>query len=198
MNLLQAVSAIGVAAGLALVAALAWSLLYPERRLWPPPQGRIDWRTRVIWSLSLLPFAAGLAAAALDPRAPVPEFAGQRPLGIALLVAGAALLLWGLRTLSLAQAMGRAVRLVTHGPYRFTRNPQYVGDILLVIGFSLHTGSSLVGLIALPLVAALVLFPFTEEPWLADRFGSAYERYREQVPRFLGPVHPDLAARGDG
>ena len=44
--------------------------------------------------------------------------------------------------------------------------------------------------IGLCLVALLLWFilPFAEEPWLADQYGEAYERYADRVPRFLGPA----------
>ncbi len=40
-------------------------------------------------------------------------------------------------------------------------------------------------------VLACLLFclvPFIEEPWLRDRYGSAFDEYAAQVPRFVGPA----------
>lgn len=117
-----------------------------------------------------------------------PAASPSRLSGAIGMVLGAALVAWGIATLSWAQALGEPRALVTHGPYRFTRNPQYLGDLVLVTGFVVFTGSPLALAVAIPVALALVLFPWTEEPWLAGRFGAPYVAYCRRVPRFLGPV----------
>jgi protein-S-isoprenylcysteine O-methyltransferase Ste14 len=75
--------------------------------------------------------------------------------------------------------------LVRRGPYRFSRNPQYVGFIIGLIGWAFVTSSALTLVVSLVGVVPLVLVPFAEEPWLAAKYGSAYEEYRRAVPRFI-------------
>lgn len=48
------------------------------------------------------------------------------------------------------------------------------------------TNSWMVGLIGILGVALNLLAPFTEEPWLTERFGDAYLAYKRRVPRFIG------------
>jgi protein-S-isoprenylcysteine O-methyltransferase Ste14 len=79
-----------------------------------------------------------------------------------------------------------ARRLVTSGPYRFSRNPMYVGLSALYVGLALLFN------VAWP----IVLFPFVvialvrlvirrEERYLAGAFGDAYALYRQRVRRWL-------------
>lgn len=75
---------------------------------------------------------------------------------------------------------------VEEGPYRYSRNPQYVGDIALPAGYILLTNSLALLLTGLLAIGWFALAPFAEEPWLRARFGRAYEEYLEKVPRFLG------------
>ena len=76
-------------------------------------------------------------------------------------------------------------RLVTSGPYRWTRNPLYSAGAALVIGLGLISASAflLVGaLVALALVR--VRLP-SEEAELEKRFGPAYRDYVRRTGRFL-------------
>jgi protein-S-isoprenylcysteine O-methyltransferase Ste14 len=68
---------------------------------------------------------------------------------------------------------------------RFTRNPQYLGEIAATLGWAILTGSMLVWLTALPAVVWYLLLPRTEEPWLLARYGEDYRWCRDATPRFL-------------
>jgi len=60
-----------------------------------------------------------------------------------------------------------------------------VGDILILVGYALVTNSTLTTITALLGMAWFFLAPFTEEPWLRERFGAEYEEYVQRVPRFI-------------
>jgi protein-S-isoprenylcysteine O-methyltransferase Ste14 len=78
-----------------------------------------------------------------------------------------------------------AEKLVTFGLYNRTRNPIYLGDLLIVAGVTLSTGY-LWHLAAVPLLAVglqmLAIRP--EEEHLFARFGQAYADYAARVPRW--------------
>lgn len=79
-----------------------------------------------------------------------------------------------------------ANELVTRGFYAHTRNPMYVGNFMVVLGFTLVLGS--VGVLALvvPFFAWVYLAITTaEEAYLRDKFGAAYDDYAHRVNRFI-------------
>lgn len=79
-----------------------------------------------------------------------------------------------------------AGKLATTGPYRFSRNPQYVGYFLFLLGFSL-TDWSLWCLAALLVVAtSLHLLVLVEEEHLLRVFGEPYVEFQRAIPRYAG------------
>ena len=84
-------------------------------------------------------------------------------------------------------------QFVASGPYRFVRNPMYVGAVLVLSGFGLYTRSpSVLGLGALALLSSHLFVVFVEEPGLSARFGESYRAYRLNVNRWI----PRAPARG--
>jgi protein-S-isoprenylcysteine O-methyltransferase Ste14 len=82
--------------------------------------------------------------------------------------------------------LGRdASTLVTDGPYRWSRNPQYVTYLLLPVGYAL-TGSAVMAWVGVALLLVLVhLTVLVEEEHLEGRFGDRYRAYRRATPRYL-------------
>jgi protein-S-isoprenylcysteine O-methyltransferase Ste14 len=92
---------------------------------------------------------------------------------------------WGIITLGLENTHGRRGGFITGGPYRFTRNPQYLGDIVLLIGLMLIANSVAVIVINLLIILSFILMPFAEEIWLEEQYGEAYLQFKARTPRFL-------------
>jgi len=110
--------------------------------------------------------------------------------GVGVFVAGAALAAWGWIIFYKAKTTtvpGEASStLVTHGPYRATRNPMYVGLSIAYLG---EAGilKQVAPVAMLPLVIAYlnwIVIP-TEEARLQQVFGDAYQNYRSRVRRWL-------------
>jgi protein-S-isoprenylcysteine O-methyltransferase Ste14 len=82
-------------------------------------------------------------------------------------------------------------RVVDVGLYRVTRNPMYIGVLLILCGWAWGFGAR-----SLWIYAAVVMLLFHvrvvvgEEPWLARTHGDEWARYRARVPRWLpfGPL----------
>jgi protein-S-isoprenylcysteine O-methyltransferase Ste14 len=114
-----------------------------------------------------------------------------RLLGVALMVAGTALVL---ETTTRFALHGRGTpapwappeRFVERGSYRFVRSPMYLGVLLLIVGQGLLLGREILYVWAL---AAWLLFTtflvVYEEPQLERRFGADYEDYKRRVGRWL-------------
>jgi protein-S-isoprenylcysteine O-methyltransferase Ste14 len=76
--------------------------------------------------------------------------------------------------------------LVVSGPYRYTRNPQYAGGILFMVGHLLWTGAvSLLPYMAAVTAAFHTFIILYEEPNLEQRFGGAFRWYKRKVPRWF-------------
>lgn len=79
-----------------------------------------------------------------------------------------------------------ATALVTTGPYKVTRNPIYIGFVLVYFGFALVLTSLWILILLAPVLMILqrgVVLP--EEAYLEHKFGDAYRRYQARVPRWL-------------
>jgi protein-S-isoprenylcysteine O-methyltransferase Ste14 len=81
--------------------------------------------------------------------------------------------------------------LTTTGPYAHTRNPLYLGSMLIAFGFA-AAACSWVVLAALAVLFAVIYFPTiqSEETYLRDRF-AGFDAYAREVPRLL----PRLTAK---
>ena len=72
------------------------------------------------------------------------------------------------------------------GPYAITRNPLYVGNFLLGLGFSIMTSRVL--LFIFYLAAYIYIYKLTiqnEEKFLSSKFGETFSRYKKRVPVFF-------------
>ena len=81
---------------------------------------------------------------------------------------------------------GSSQHVVTSGIYRFTRNPIYLGFLLMVIGLPLNSGSYW-GVVMAPFYIFLMnrLVIEHEEDYLEKKFGKTYASYKAQVRRWL-------------
>lgn len=113
-----------------------------------------------------------------------------RALGSCAIPAGALL---GLATIRALKRAGThldpykpSAALVTDGPFRFSRNPAYVGATSIYIGVAL-LARSMPALVLLPVALALLDRGVVdrEERYLEGRFGDAYRTYRSAVPRWF-------------
>jgi protein-S-isoprenylcysteine O-methyltransferase Ste14 len=87
-------------------------------------------------------------------------------------------------------------RLVANGPYRWVRNPLYLGNILLAFGLgpmASRTGFLVLVVATVPFVYRLIL---REEAGLLESQGDGYRRYFETVPRLWPSWRPRVPAGG--
>ena len=79
-----------------------------------------------------------------------------------------------------------STRIVTHGLYRFTRNPMYVGFALWTLGLAILVDSAWM-VLAVPIGLILIdrLIITREERYLERKFGEEYLNYKRRVRRWL-------------
>ena len=86
---------------------------------------------------------------------------------------------------------------VSHGLYRWVRNPMYVGALLVLLAVIIYYGSLWVLVYTAGMWAALhTATVLLEEPQLKRRFGAPYETYLKEVPRWI-PRAPGIRASGE-
>ena len=133
--------------------------------------------------------AAGLLAGRAYPVAFLPRVIA-RVLGPSLLAGGFLLIGSGLRAMRRAgtnvDPREPATAIVTEGPYRFTRNPIYVG-LTLVYGGVAALANALPAAILLPFVLIVMQRGVIEreERYLERKFGDEYLRYKARVRRWV-------------
>ena len=135
-----------------------------------------------------LPLLAGLLLHHFRPLAilPTPWAHGLGALFVVLGLIGLPAVLAFRRAGTHPQPWRPATALVTTGPYRFTRNPMYIGFTLLYLGISLWV-NSLWPVLALPLILVTIQYGVVvrEEAYMERRFGEDYIAYRRRVRRWL-------------
>lgn len=134
---------------------------------------------------------AALGAQRLLSRGPSTS-AATSTLGGVVALAGIAVAAAGIREIRLAGTTldpmrpGDATRVVRRGIYRYSRNPIYLGDALLLAGYAIHRRDPLAVLPAAGFVGAMDLLQIPdEEAALLQRFGSTYGEYVATVRRWL-------------
>lgn len=183
----------GVAAAGVVLATLAATLL-TDRRFWPTGGDRgkhlLHWGSVAVFD------AAALVVAALTWNSWLLGRPASLVAGVALAAAGGLVFAYSGRAMSPAETTGkRADALYTEGPYARSRNPQYVGMLVGLVGAALAANSLPFAVLAALHAAWVVLLPFAEEPWLRARFGDEFAAYCERVPRFVG--RRTVRPRGD-
>jgi protein-S-isoprenylcysteine O-methyltransferase Ste14 len=139
----------------------------------------------------LIAVLAGVALryAGVPLRAPV-----SRPLGLS---AGLLVIAFGVAIVAPARIMMLRTKqspipwkptpeLILQGPYRFTRNPMYVGVTLIQVGVGLAFDNLWISLLAIPALAVVhFIAVLPEERYLTSKFGEPYRSYLTRVRRYL-------------
>lgn len=77
-------------------------------------------------------------------------------------------------------------KIITDGPYSWSRNPIYLADVVILAGYSISQGS-VIGLLLVPVFMRVIYHRFIngEEAGMRREFGAAYETYCDETRRWL-------------
>jgi protein-S-isoprenylcysteine O-methyltransferase Ste14 len=140
----------------------------------------------LLWALSLLAPHYGW----IDGRPAIWNLLGLIPITLATILLNWLMILHFSRISKRVKIERTPTYLLTRGPYRFSRNPMYVAEIALWLGWAILYGSIIV------LVGFLIMGPVMnsrivsrEERDLEARFSEAHREYKNNVPRWFGKMH---------
>lgn len=167
----------------ALLLGAVWCIAFPERRIYPMERKGASYYG--MWLLFYFVLLSNASFVVLDWNSGLWSGPLRFSLGGPILLLGTAFLVWGIATLGVKNTSALKDGFVAAGPYRFSRNPQYVGDFFIFAGISIIANSEIV-LVTHTLTSLVFLIaPLAEEPWLEEQYGEQYFAYRREVTRFL-------------
>lgn len=178
------VFAVGFIVGVALDLLLLRTLIAPPFRIWPTPEPG-SWQSLTFWSLFRGGIVLTFVVAILDWNSAGLIDWSRFIIGAPLFLVGFGITVFGYFNLGLGNTYCGADGLVSHGLYRFSRNPQYASSIMGLVGLVICANSWLALPLAVLMSGAYVLMALVEEAWLDRHYGASYGEYRERTARFL-------------
>lgn len=174
---------IGSIAAFGIYLLLAVSIV-TDRQWWPP--GDKSWAYYAHWTFVGVFNVSTLIVAVLEWNTWLLPRPSSLVVGGILIAIGGAIFVRSANVMESAEVSGVDGDLYTSGPYAYSRNPQYVGMLIGLVGFTLFVNAALVAVLTGLHAGWVLLLPRAEEPHLRSMFGSDYDRYMAQVPRFVG------------
>lgn len=110
--------------------------------------------------------------------------------GLVIIFVGLVMNIWAINTLkvnnSTIEFRGTSQKLVVTGPFRISRNPLYLGGVMILFGMAVLLGSIITFLFPILLFALLngIYIP-NEEKRLESIFGASYLEYKHKVRRWI-------------
>lgn len=117
----------------------------------------------------------------------------QRIIGLALFIIGLTIMIVAQVTLwqnySGFVVIKKDHQLVTHGLYRYSRNPIYLGALIVFTGLPVYA-ASLYGSLTMLLIIPVFLYRIRlEEQLLAEEFRDTYQKYKERTKKLIPFVY---------
>ncbi len=125
--------------------------------------------------------------------------------GIACALSGAALRTWGTAYLGAQVVQSRSMHtaeaapatgILQDGPFRYVRNPLYLGTILHTLALALLMPRSGALFVVVAITLLQVRLILAEEPFLTAKLGAAYGAYCALVPRLIPTLRPRVRPAG--
>lgn len=139
-----------------------------------------------LFFLTIALAAGQLIGLFLLPDHPVSSW--LRGCGILIILIGTFLFLWAIIAMHDSWRAGidrnQQTRLIETGPYRFCRNPAFLGFYLFYVGFAMLLNDPLLWLLSLITIVVFHLQVLEEEKHLTHTFGGSYLNYKMRVKRY--------------
>lgn len=146
---------------------------------------KIRWKNIPVPQIHVATLILGIAMQVWVPLGILRDGWQRQVLGWSLLLVGILLALWATTAFEDMDSE-KPGKVITSGPYTFSRNPMYVAWTLMYMAITLLVNTWwLIVLIPIPLLVTHFYDVQREERRLEEKFGEAYRRYRSQVRRYL-------------
>lgn len=181
MTVLQTAFYIGLFSASTLLLLMTASVFRDNFRFWPPGSKNGKWLAywilstanvlsiTVLFSTDLKTFTLGL----------------NNFFSILLIFSGLAVTLAAIKQLGLEKTSGIKGEFMEKGIYRYSRNPQVLGNLITLAGVTSFLQTLQGTAISLLTGLWLIMMVFSEEKWLQDKYGEKYSIYRKKVPRYF-------------
>lgn len=178
------VFAAGLVVGATLDLLLLRTILAPPFRIWPAPEPG-SWQSLTFWGLFRGGMILTFIVAVLDWNSTLLLDWTRFIVGVPLGLTGLAITVCGYFNLGLGNTYCGSDGLVSHGLYRYSRNPQYAASIVGLVGLSIGANSVLTIVLSAVMIGAYVLMSLVEEDWLKQLYGATYREYCARTARFF-------------
>lgn len=113
--------------------------------------------------------------------------------GFLMVLTGALVVFYGVfhlrKKFTISAEPQKETTLVTDGPFRYVRNPMYLGGLWMCFGWSVSMDSTPALICSTVLFFVLLMKIRMEEAYLAERFGNEYREYKKRVKKLLPLVY---------
>jgi protein-S-isoprenylcysteine O-methyltransferase Ste14 len=173
--------------GLFFVVYTVFSLWYLRREYYQ--RGKLSWLGSLLHVSMFIVngMFVGMLIWGVDEIPPIGDLAW---LGIPLMIVGLGIVIYAMDLFrQFSRWLGNATPgLTTGGLYNFSRNPQFVGYGLLILGVVIAWGRPLGWLGLLAYLVMVYWVTHVEEEHLIRAYGQSYRDYCSRVPRFIGLI----------
>lgn len=166
------------------IGAILWSIVHPASRIWPPVRYSHE-TTLIVWGTTILLIVSIFGLGVIGwGQWEIPNTV-RFGIGTTLTVLGNVGVWYEVSRFGFKQTSGAVGTLKTTGLYRYSRNPQYVCDIVLLLGWAVLFASFVALPVILATIIVLLIAPLSEEIWMEEHFGEAYLKYKARVRRYI-------------
>ncbi len=163
---------------------IVWSIFFSSKRIWPPPSKQ-SWQYKIYWGLFYLGVVLDIVLIFQEFNIWIVPDKIRYFIGVPLILIGTFVVSFAIFTLGIKNTYGLENGFIDKSPYKYTRNPQYLGDIILLVGLILFVNSLNLTILFLLTIIVFILMPFSEEIWLEEKYGNQYIEYKNKTSRFI-------------
>lgn len=181
MSIYQIALYSGLLSALILLMLMGKSLYSKDFRFWPPGSKNKKWLT--YWILSTVNMLS-ITFLLFEPLKAF-SLTLNKIFSLLLIFSGLVISLVAIKQLGLKKTSGIEGEFMEKGLYRYSRNPQVLGNLITLFGVSSFLQNFQGTSVSLITGLWLITMVFSEERWLREKYGEKYEEYMKRTSRLI-------------